>query len=60
MPYPRLDQRKCGDGKPSPYSGAIIDGLGTTLRHRGAPLAPGASESRRRRAVPNPSIIAPL
>jgi len=25
--YPRRDQRK-GDGKPSPYSGKVIDGLG--------------------------------
>ena len=28
MPYPRQDQRKCGDGKPSPYNGTVVDGLG--------------------------------
>ena len=28
MPYPGRDQRKCGDGKPSPYSGKVIVGLG--------------------------------
>ena len=26
MPYPRRDRRKCGDGKPSPYSGMVIAG----------------------------------
>ena len=26
MPYPRPDQQKCGDGKPSPYGGAVING----------------------------------
>jgi hypothetical protein len=28
LPYPYRGRRKCGDGKPSPYSGTVIDGLG--------------------------------
>ena len=40
MPYPRLGQRKCGDGKPSPYSGTDIDGSGSrhNLLERGGRL----------------------
>ena len=43
LPYPRRGQQKCGDGKPSPYGEAIIDGLGPL---RGAAL-PSASISER-------------
>jgi hypothetical protein len=28
LPYPRRGQQKCGDGKPSPYGGAVINGCG--------------------------------
>jgi len=28
LPYPRRGQRKCGDGKPSPYNGTVITGGG--------------------------------
>jgi len=29
LPYPRRGRQNCGDGKPSPYGGAVIDRLGT-------------------------------
>ncbi|MGD0125022.1 MAG: hypothetical protein ABSF46_06680, partial [Terriglobia bacterium] len=27
LPYPRPNQQKCADGKPSPYGGAVIEAL---------------------------------
>ncbi|SPE33079.1 hypothetical protein SBA2_740030 [Acidobacteriia bacterium SbA2] len=32
MPYPRQELQKRGDGKPPPYGGPVIDGLGTLQR----------------------------
>jgi len=31
LPYPRQDQQKRGDGKPPPYGGPVIDGLGFAM-----------------------------
>ncbi len=31
LPYPCRGRQKCGDGKPSPYSSEVIDGLESEL-----------------------------